>query len=86
MPGFTLQVNNRKLIQGFYTGLGVADIAAVMRAVDKLDKLSEEQVRAQLVDDAGLTTEQADSCLALARISTPDTGFVEQVRATRRTP
>jgi histidyl-tRNA synthetase len=81
LPGFTLQVNNRKLIQGFYTGLGVPDTAAVMRAVDKLDKLSEEQVHAQLVEDAGLSTEQADSCLALARISTPDTAFVEQVRA-----
>jgi histidyl-tRNA synthetase len=80
LPGFTLQVNNRKLIQGFYTGLGVADTAAVMRAVDKLDKLSEERVRAQLVDDAGLTGDQADSCLALARISAPDSGFVEQVR------
>src|ERR1700712_827866 len=81
LPGFTLQVNNRKLIQGFYTGLGVADTAAVMRAVDKLDRLSEEQVHAQLVGDAGLTTDQADSCLALARISSPDTSFVEQVRA-----
>jgi histidyl-tRNA synthetase len=81
LPGFTLQVNNRKLIQGFYTGLGATDTAAVMRAVDKLDKLSEEQVHAQLVDDAGLTGEQADSCLALARITTPDTSFVEQVRA-----
>ena len=80
LPGFTLQVNNRKLIQGFYTGLGVEDTAAVMRAVDKLDKLTEEQVHAQLVEEAGLTAEQADSCLALARISTADTSFVEQVR------
>src|SRR6476469_7176155 len=46
LPGFTLQVNNRKLIQGFYTGLGVPDTAAVMRVVDKLDKQSEERVRA----------------------------------------
>ena len=53
MPGFTLQVNNRKLIQGFYAGLGIADADAVMRAVDKLDKLSEEQVGAMLVEDAG---------------------------------
>ena len=52
-----------------------------MRAVDKLDKLSEEQVHGLLVGDAGLTDAQADQCLALARISTPDTGFVEQVRA-----
>ncbi|WP_027861362.1 histidine--tRNA ligase [Marmoricola sp. URHB0036] len=80
LPGFTLQVNNRKLIQGFYTGLGVGDTAAVMRAVDKLDKLPEERVHAQLVEDAGLSTDQADSCLALARITSPDTGFVEEVR------
>ncbi|MEO5653556.1 MAG: histidine--tRNA ligase [Marmoricola sp.] len=81
LPRFRLQVNNRKLIQGFYAGLGATDVEAVMRAVDKLDKLSEEQVHAQLVGDAGLSDAQADQCLALARISTPDTGFVEQVRA-----
>ena len=28
-----LQVNNRKLIEGFYGGLGAADIAAVMRVI-----------------------------------------------------
>src|SRR3954447_16144029 len=66
LPGFTLQVNNRKLIQGFYTGLGVGDTAAVMRAVDKLDKLPEERVHAQLVEDAGLSADQADKCLDLA--------------------
>jgi len=81
LPGFQLQVNNRKLIQGFYTGLGVTDLDAVMRAVDKLDKLSEDQVGAMLVEEGGLTLEQADSCLALARISTSDTSFVEQVRS-----
>jgi histidyl-tRNA synthetase len=49
--------------------------------VDKLDKLPEEKVGALLVEDAGLTPEQAESCLALARINTTDTSFVEQVRA-----
>jgi histidyl-tRNA synthetase len=81
LPGFRLQVNNRKLIQGFYTGLGVPDIDAVMRSVDKLDKLPEERVGALLVEEAGLSQEQAESCLALARISTTDGSFVEQVRA-----
>jgi histidyl-tRNA synthetase len=81
LPGFRLQVNNRKLIQGFYTGLGIADTDAVMRAVDKLDKLSEERVRDLLLQDAGLSDSQAESCLALARISTGDVSFVEQVRA-----
>jgi histidyl-tRNA synthetase len=81
LPGFTLQVNNRKLIQGFYAGLGAPDLPAVMRAVDKLDRLSAEEVRALLVEDAGLQEGQADQCLALARISAEDTSFVEQVRA-----
>lgn len=85
LPGFTLQVNNRKLIQGFYAGLGIGagsgDLDAVMRQVDKLDKLSEDQVRDGLVAEAGLSAEQAERCLALARICTADTSFVEQVRA-----
>ncbi len=81
LPGFRLQVNNRKLIQGFYTGLGVTDLDAVMRVVDKLDKLSEDRVGALLVDEAGLSPEQAESCLALARISSTDGSFVEQVQA-----
>ena len=80
LPGFRLQVNNRKLIQGFYSGLGITDLDAVMRSVDKLDKLPEERVHALLVQEAGLSTEQADQCLALAAISTPDTSFVEQVQ------
>ena len=81
LPPLSFQVNNRKLIQGFYAGLGIADADAAMRAIDKLDRVSEEQVGAMLVEDVGLTDEQAQSCLALARISTTDTSFVEQVRA-----
>ncbi|GAB3666489.1 histidine--tRNA ligase [Nocardioides korecus] len=81
LPGFRLQVNNRKLIQGFYAGLGATDVEAVMRVVDKLDKLPAERVHALLVADAGLDAGQADRCLELATICTPDTSFVERVRA-----
>ncbi|WP_067431972.1 histidine--tRNA ligase [Nocardioides jensenii] len=81
LPGFTLQVNNRKLIQGFYQGLGVADADEAMRLIDKLDKLPADKVRELLVDEAGLSAEQADQCLALAAISTDDDSFVDQVRA-----
>jgi histidyl-tRNA synthetase len=59
----------------------VADTEAVMRHVDKLDKLPEERVAELLTGEAGLTGEQAESCLALARITTSDTSFVEQVRS-----
>src|SRR5690606_20398011 len=53
LPALRMQVNNRKLVQGFYRGLGVDDVAPVLRAVDKLDKIGPEQVRALLVEDVG---------------------------------
>jgi histidyl-tRNA synthetase len=79
LPPLRLQVNNRKLIEGFYLGLGVPDVAAVMRAVDRLDKVPAEVVGKQLVDEAGLSREQAAQCLALAEIRTSDSSFVSQV-------
>ena len=81
LPGLRLQVNNRKLIQGFYAGLGAADPDEVMRLVDKLDKLPEQEVGELLQQQGGLTAEQAEQCLALSRIRTADGSFVEQVRA-----
>lgn len=81
LPGFRLQVNNRKLLTGFYAGLGVADTDEAMRLVDKLDKLPEEKVRELLLTEGGLDAEQAEKVLGLARICTPDASFVDQVRA-----
>lgn len=82
LPGFRLQVNNRKLIQGFYAGLGVTGdgIDEVMRLVDKLDKLEASKVRELLLDEAGVSEEQADKALALATIRTTDDSFVDRVR------
>jgi histidyl-tRNA synthetase len=81
LPPLRLQVNNRKLIEGFYLGLGAPDVPAVMRAVDRLDKVPAEVVGKQLVDEAGLSDAQAAQCLALAEIRTPDSSFVSQVWA-----
>lgn len=76
----TIQVNNRKIPEGFYRGIGIEDVAGTLRIVDKLDKIGPEKVRAML-EEAGRTTEQAEQCLALAAIRTEDLDFVEQVRA-----
>lgn len=81
VPALSFQVNNRKLIQGFYRGLGVPDVTAAIRQIDKLDKQSPEAVAALLVSEAGATQEQAQRCLELATIRVADTSFVERVRA-----
>ena len=81
LPAMRLQVNNRKLIQGFYAGIGATDIDAVMRVIDKIDKVPSEVVAKMLVDEAGLDDAQAQRCLQLAEIRSTDTSFVQRVRA-----
>jgi len=58
---FTIQLNNRKLMRGFFEGLGIADGSRqmdVLREVDKLDKRGADQVRDTLTGEGfGLSTE-----------------------------
>src|SRR4051795_8625578 len=81
LPPMRLRVNNRKLIEGFYRGIGAPDPARVITIIDKLDKLPRDAVAGQLADDAGLSDSQAKQCFALADISARDASFVEAVRA-----
>jgi histidyl-tRNA synthetase len=81
LPAMRLQVNNRKLIQGFYQGIGATDIDSVMRVIDKIDKVPAEVIGKMLVDEAGLDDGQAKQCLALAEIRSTDTSFVQRVRS-----
>jgi histidyl-tRNA synthetase len=81
LPQLRLQLNNRKLIEGFYRGVGAPDVAAVMRVIDKIDKVAPDAVRQQLISEAKLDEGQADLCLRLAVISAPDASFADRVRA-----
>src|SRR5919112_3661530 len=81
IPRVSFQFNNRKLIQGFYRGLGIDDVTDAIRVIDKLDKLSADEVARLLVERVGTTPEQAQRCLDLATIRVADGSFVAQVRA-----
>ena len=80
LPPVLMRVNNRRLAQGFYAGLGISDTAAVLRQVDKLDKIGPDKV-IELLNEQGLSDAQAKACVGLADISTADASFVERVRA-----
>jgi len=75
VPPARIQVNNRKVCEGFYLGLGLADTDQVLRTVDKLDKIGPARVAELLVETAGATRAQADACLELASISAEDASF-----------
>ena len=84
IPPVLMRVNNRRLAQGFYRGLDIADPAEVLRQVDKIDKIGPARVGETLVEQVGLTRAQADACVRLAGISSDDESFVDQVRALGR--
>jgi len=77
---FVIQVNNRKIPEGFYLAIGLDDVIGTLRIVDKLDKIGPARVAAMLLA-AGATRDQADQCIALAMIHSADLSFVEQVRS-----
>ncbi len=81
IPPVRLHVNNRKLSEGFYRGLGIDDPLAVLQRVDKYDKIGPDGVTDLLTDDLGLSPAQARRCVALADISAADESFVGRVRA-----
>lgn len=48
---FVIRVNNRRILNGFFETLGLEDrIAGILRAVDKLEKIGAEKVRAELLE------------------------------------
>ncbi|MBK8446250.1 MAG: histidine--tRNA ligase [Micropruina sp.] len=80
VPPVLMRVNNRKLAEGFYRGLGIEDHLAVLQRVDKLDKVGPDAVAGLLTRELGLTDVVARQCLQLATIAAPDESFVERVR------
>ncbi|CEG86904.1 histidine--tRNA ligase [Propionibacterium freudenreichii] len=81
LPPVLMHVNNRKLSEGFYRGLGVEDTLSVLQIVDKYDKIGADATVELLGSELGLDTDTARRCVALASIHSLDTGFVDQVRA-----
>lgn len=81
VPPVRILVNNRKVAEGFYRGLGLEDVEGVLRQVDKLDKVGPEAVAELLQAEQGATPEQAKACLELAGISGDDASVVDRVRA-----
>ncbi|ADD43473.1 histidine--tRNA ligase [Stackebrandtia nassauensis] len=81
IPDVRIHVNNRKLSQGFYQGLGLSDPMGAIRAVDKIDKVGPAGVAKLLSEELGAADDQVKACLALAEIATDDESFVDAVRA-----
>jgi histidyl-tRNA synthetase len=74
-------LNNRKILVGFYEGLGIENAGDVIRVVDKIDKLPVAEIERILTAELGLAANIAKACLALAQIRSTDNSFADAARA-----
>jgi histidyl-tRNA synthetase len=69
---FTIQLNNRKLLRGFFEDIGIADgerQALVLREIDKLDKRGADAVRETLMGEGfGLDVDVVAKILAFVQV------------------
>ncbi|MDK6400553.1 MULTISPECIES: histidine--tRNA ligase [Actinomycetaceae] len=71
IPTVHVLVNNRKVVQGVCESLGVTDVEAALRGLDKLDKIGPEGVTAELAQ-SNINGEQAEKLLKMAQIRSND--------------
>lgn len=75
IPPVRVLVNNRKVVQGVCESLGVMDVEAALRGLDKIDKIGPEGVAAELAQ-SGIDGNQASVLLQMAQIRTSESSEV----------
>jgi len=65
---FTIKINNRKLLNGFFENLEIQDKADVLRIIDKIDKIGVTTASIELID-SGLTEEMVEKVLEFINIT-----------------
>jgi histidyl-tRNA synthetase len=67
--GICIKISNRKILIGLLEALGIDDVIAVTRAIDKLPKIGAEDVSKILSDENGLKDDQISALLDMAGIT-----------------
>jgi histidyl-tRNA synthetase len=82
---FVIRVNNRKILNGFYAMLGLAEKSGeIMRTVDKLDKIGAEKVQELLMGEGmELSETQAQDILRFIAIGGSNTQVLEALELYR---
>lgn len=71
---FTIHINNRKILKGFFSSLNIEDSTDALRAVDKIEKIGEKAVIEELVA-SGIDEESAEKIIEFIKID----GRVDEV-------
>ena len=78
---FTIHINNRLVLNGFFAGIGLADVSAdVLRVVDKIEKISRQDFMAEL-RELGLSKKQVLQVVAFTEISSSNDEILSQLES-----
>ena len=78
---FVIRINNRKVLNGFFSALGLADkIGDILRTIDKLEKIGAEKVMAELAE-FGVSGEAAEKILAFINITGANADILAALKA-----
>ncbi len=78
---FTIRINNRLILNGFFEGIGLKDVSAeVLRAIDKMEKISREELIGEL-KTVGLNDGQIQRVLEFIKISGSNDEILAQLAA-----
>lgn len=76
---FTIYINNRKMLKGFFDSLSIEDSTEILRTIDKIEKIGIEGVKKEL-QSYGLTNQIIDKINDFINISGSNDEIIEALR------
>ena len=77
---FTIHINNRKILNGFFEELGLSDKSVeTLRLIDKMEKLQKEEVTKEFVK-LGLSPEHIERLFSFISIDGDNSSIIEQLQ------
>ncbi|QBD85375.1 histidine--tRNA ligase [Clostridium tetani] len=76
---FTIRINNRKVLNGFFEGTDVEDRKGVLRAIDKIEKIGEDGVRKEL-QELGLEDSKIDKIINFINIKGTKSEIIKSLK------
>lgn len=80
VPDFEFQFNNRKILNGYFSYLGIEDFESCLRIIDKLDKIGIDNVKEEL-SKLNLDDEKIDSILSFLQIDGTNLEIIEKLES-----
>lgn len=78
LPDARMAINDRRLVEGFYRGVGIEDVPGALRSVDKLGKIGAGGVAVELASQ-GVSDAAATAVLELAKVQGTGMGVTQAV-------